>query len=71
MIVIAVPGVSPANRYMYGVFDPWSPPERFDFCGAHFCRTQGGPQDPQAGQLDSLLFLEIGPDRYLELTDAD
>jgi hypothetical protein len=29
------------------------------------------PQDPVNDQLDGLMFIVIGPDRYVELTDAD
>jgi hypothetical protein len=145
VVVIAVLGVAAANRVVYGGFNPWSAPERLEWCGAHFYRTggeedsetaaplpvamQGGggpqaaqspdavegtpgdgavvtkaqalsdsagttlvahgtigifgtwnvfvpggfqcPQDPETEQLDSVMFVELGPDRYLEMTDAD
>ena len=117
VVVLAVPGVAVANRVEYGALNPWSAPERLDYCGAHFYRYAEGPRVgmfgdgavvtkaqalsvasttalvahgstgmfgqwsvfvpagfacPQNSQdvLDSWMFVSLGPDRYLELTDA-
>lgn len=48
VMVIAVLGLAMVNRFVYGGFNPWSPPERLEWCGAHFYRTGGGDPDPEA-----------------------
>lgn len=120
LAVFSLSGLALANRVEFGNFNAWSPPERFDFCGARFYRADAGPEvgmlgdgaivteaqalgisssaelEPHDGgvgmfhqwsvyvpdgfkcaenarvsQLDSWIFIQLGPDRYLSLTDAD
>ncbi|MBR7832825.1 hypothetical protein KDL01_06105 [Actinospica durhamensis] len=117
-VVLAVAaGTTLFNRVEYGGVNPWSAPERFEYCGAHFYRdhstpnagtygdgvvvtkaqalaisgstslvARGGtglfgqwqmfvpsgfqcPQDTQDEHF-TWIFLSLGPDRYLDLTDA-
>jgi hypothetical protein len=119
VLILGVGGTSLANRYLYGHANPWSAPERLDYCNARFYRYDAGPhtamlgdgavltkaqalsisgsttliahggtglfgqwqvflpgnlkcpQDPVNDQLAGFMFISLGPDRYLELTDAD
>lgn len=106
VVVFGAIGTMVLNRYVYGTYNPWAAPLRFDYCGAHFSTgedvgvivtkaealkdagtglvgrgslglfgqwpvfVQEGFKCPQPdAQNSAFVFLVLGPDRYLELTD--